>query len=199
MPEKKRRAHIKRKTKETEIDLQLHLDGRGRESIETTIPFLNHMLSTVAKHGLFDLKIRASGDTHVDDHHLTEDLGIVLGQAFSQALGERKGIYRFGYAYCPLDEALVRCVVDFSGRPYLVYQLKPRQKRLGSFDTELVEEFYKGFVMGASCNLQVAQIQGRNSHHIIEASFKAFALSTSQAIARRERALGIPSTKGQLV
>lgn len=193
-----RRAALGRKTKETQIHVSLDLDGSGRADVQTTIPFLDHMLSSFAKHGRFDLEVRARGDTEIDDHHLVEDVGIVLGQAFAQALGGKEGIFRFGEAYVPLDEALVRAVVDLSDRPYLVYKLDIHRKRLKAFDTELVEEFYKGFVTSARVSLHLHQLEGRNTHHVIESSFKAFGVAVRRAAALDDRICGIPSTKGVL-
>lgn len=193
-----RSSRVERRTNETQVSVLLTLEGEGEYTMATTIPFLDHMLGAFAKHGLYNLTVEAQGDTEVDDHHLVEDVGIVLGEAFAQALGEKVGLARFGHAVCPLDEALVRCAVDFSGRPYLVYKLSLKQKRVGTFDTELAEEFYKGFAMGAACNLHLAQLEGRNSHHILEASFKAFAVATRDAVRLLERAKSIPSTKGVL-
>lgn len=193
-----RRALVERKTRETQIRVDFNLDGGGQSYVATTIPFLDHMLSSFTKHGRLDLDVRARGDTEIDDHHLVEDVGIVLGEAFARALGTKEGIFRFGEACVPLDEALVRAVVDLSNRPYLVYRLDIQRRRLKTFDTELVEEFYKGFVASARVNLHLHQLEGRNTHHIIEASFKAFGVALRRAAALDGRIAGVPSTKGML-
>jgi len=193
-----RRARVARTTKETEVTVDLQLDGSGRADVDTGVPFLNHMLDTFARHGFLDLTVRARGDLDVDLHHTVEDVGLVLGQAFRDALGDKVGIRRFGDAACPLDEALVTAVVDFSGRPYLAYNLRIKQARVGSFDTELVHDFLLAFANTVGMNLHLNQVQGRNPHHIIEAAFKALARAVDQAKQPDPRAQGIPSTKGAL-
>jgi len=195
----KRAATISRKTKETDIQLTLNLDGTGVHDIKTPVPFLNHMLEALSKHSGFDLVVKAKGDTHIDDHHTVEDIGIVLGAALHKALGEKKGITRYGHFYCPLDEALVRSVVDLSGRNYLNFNLDLIvKKRIGNFDTELVEEFFRAVVDNGKFNLHLEKIHGRNSHHIVEAAFKAFARSLKMAVAYDDKLTGIPSTKGKI-
>ena len=193
-----RRARVARTTKETEVSVDLHLDGSGRADVDTGVPFLNHMLDTFARHGFLDLTVRARGDLDVDLHHTVEDVGLVLGQAFRDALGDKVGIRRFGDAACPLDEALVTAVVDFSGRPYLAYNLRIKQARVGTFDTELVHDFLLAFANTVGMNLHLNQVQGRNPHHIIEAAFKALARAIDQAKQPDPRVQGVPSTKGAL-
>lgn len=192
-------AKVKRKTKETEIELTLDLDGTGTYKVHTPVPFLSHMLEGFSKHSGFDLIVKASGDTDVDDHHTVEDIGICLGEALGQALGDKSGITRFGHAYIPLDEALVRCVVDLSGRSYLHFNMPlPSKKRIGTFDSELVEDFFKAFVDNAPMTLHLEMIHGRNSHHIVEAAFKSVARALRAAAARDAKSGGVPSTKGTL-
>ena len=194
-----RQAEIKRKTNETDISIFLNIDGNGISEIDTGIPFLDHMLHQISSHGLFDLKIRAIGDTHIDDHHTNEDVGIALGKAFTKALGERKGINRFGHFFAPLDEALVQVTLDCSGRPHLSYDLKLKAPRIGNYDTELVREFFIAFVNNSGITLHINQIQGTNSHHIVEACFKAFSRSMRMASEIDIRRSGtIPSSKGML-
>ena len=193
-----RRARVARTTKETEVTVDLHLDGSGRADVDTGVPFLDHMLDTFARHGFLDLTVRARGDLDVDLHHTVEDVGLVLGQAFRDALGDKVGIRRFGDAACPLDEALVSAVVDFSGRPYLAYNLRIKQARVGTFDTELVHDFLLAFANTVGMNLHLNQVQGRNPHHIIEAAFKALARAIDQATQPDPRVRGVPSTKGSL-
>jgi len=194
-----RQAEIKRKTNETDISIFLNIDGNGISEIDTGIPFLDHMLHQISSHGLFDLKIRAIGDTHIDDHHTNEDIGIALGKAFTKALGERKGINRFGHFFAPLDEALVQVTLDCSGRPHLSYDLKLKAPRIGNYDTELVREFFIAFVNNSGITLHINQIQGTNSHHIVEASFKAFSRAMRMASEIDIRRSGtIPSSKGML-
>jgi imidazoleglycerol-phosphate dehydratase len=191
-------AKIKRKTKETDIELTLDLDGKGEYKVQTSVPFLTHMLEVFTKHGGFDLILKASGDTKVDDHHTVEDIGICLGQALNEALKDKEGVTRFGYAYVPLDEALVRAVVDLSGRSHLNLALTmPSKKKLGTFDSELVEDFFNAFTENAKINLHLEMIHGRNSHHIVEAAFKSLARALRMAVALDGRT-GIPSTKGTL-
>ncbi|HEY6478285.1 MAG TPA: imidazoleglycerol-phosphate dehydratase HisB [Polyangia bacterium] len=194
-----RRATIKRKTNETAIELTLVLDGSGQRRIATPVPFFNHMLEAVARHGLFDLQIDATGDVEVDPHHLVEDVGICLGQAFREALGDRSGIARYGQATIPMDEALVSAAVDFSGRAAFVYLADALKGRMvGTFDVELGREFFGGFVSTALCNLHLEVRYGENAHHMIEALFKAFARATSAAARLDPRVVGVPSTKGTL-
>lgn len=194
-----RRATVERNTKETQIRLSLDLDGTGVRKIATPLPFFDHMLDAVARHGLFDLEIEARGDVEVDAHHTVEDVGICLGQAFRQALGDRQGIARFGDATVPMDETLVGAAVDFGGRAAFVYladQLKGRW--VGSFDTELAREFFGGFAGAALCNLHLEARYGENAHHMVEALFKAFARAARAAVAIDPRVKGVPSTKGTL-
>jgi imidazoleglycerol-phosphate dehydratase len=194
-----RQAKIQRKTSETAISLVLELDGTGQRRIVTPVPFFNHMLEAVARHGLFDLDIEASGDVDVDAHHTVEDVGICLGQAFRDALGDRSGIARFGEATIPMDEALVTAAVDFSGRAAFVYKADPlKGRRIGSFDAELGREFFGGFVSTALCNLHLEVRYGENAHHVIEALFKAFARATAAGARLDPRVVGVPSTKGTL-
>ncbi len=194
-----RTATIERKTGETDISLGLTLDGTGASQINTGCGFLDHMLTLFAKHGRFDLMVTCKGDTQVDDHHSVEDIGIALGQAFCQALGDKAGITRYGDIVLPMDEALILCAVDLSGRGYLGFDLQIPTQKVGSFDTELVEEFFLAFVRNAQCTLHLRQLAGRNSHHIIEGAFKAAARSLRQAVAMDPGCAGeVPSTKGVL-
>lgn len=193
-----RSARVSRVTKETEITVALTLDGAGRTEVETGVPFMDHMLEIFARHGFFDLTVRARGDLAVDQHHTVEDIGLALGEALRTALGNKAGIRRFGEAACPLDEALVSAVVDLSGRPYLAYNLKIRQARVGDFDTELVHDFLLAFTNQAAMNLHLTMAQGRNPHHIIEAGFKALARALDIATQRDPRLRGVLSTKGSL-
>ena len=194
-----RRATIKRKTSETNIELTLALDGSGQRRIATPVPFFNHMLEAVARHGLYDLDIAATGDVEVDPHHLVEDVGLCLGQAFRDALGDRSGIARYGEATIPMDETLVSAAVDFSGRAAFVYRADQLKGRVvGTFDVELGREFFGGFVAAALCNLHLEVRYGENAHHMIEALFKAFARATSAAVRIDPRVVGVPSTKGTL-
>ncbi len=191
-----RKAEIKRKTRETEVEIRLNIDGRGRYSIETPIPFLNHMLELFTLHGMFDLTIRANGDIHVDDHHLVEDIGIVLGSVFKKALGDMTGIRRYGYASVPMDEALVETSLDISGRSCLVYNLKLRTKYIKKFELSLIEDFLIAFVNNAGFTLHINQAYGRNSHHIIESVFKGIARAINSAVSIDSRIHKPPSTKG---
>ena len=192
-------ATVVRKTAETEINLTLTLDGTGKSEITTGCGFLDHMLTLFAKHGKFDLQLSCKGDTWVDDHHTVEDVGMALGQAFSEALGDKKGICRYGDTVLPMDEALILTAVDLSGRSYLGYGLQIPTQRVGAFDTELVEEFFLGFVRNAGMNLHIRQLAGSNSHHIIEGAFKSVARSLRQAVSIDTAfADEIPSTKGVL-
>lgn len=193
-----RTAVVKRKTSETEIEMDLNLDGEGKYDVSTNVPFLDHMLTQIAKHGLFDLKIKAKGDVEIDFHHTVEDVGIVLGKAFKKALKDKKGIRRFGFAYTPLDEALALVVVDIAGRPYFVYDVDLPKEKVGEFDVELVEEFFQAFANNCGATLHVRLISGNNLHHIVEAIFKAFARAMDQGTSIDNRIKDIPSTKGAL-
>ena len=191
-----RKATKSRKTNETDIRISLNLDGTGEHRIATGIPFFDHMLAQIAKHGHFDLEIDAKGDLEIDGHHTVEDVGWVLGQALRESLGDRRGIVRFGHAYVPLDEALTRVVIDLSGRPYLVYKVEFKSARIGDLQTELIEEFLKAFVQEGRFNLHVESLYGRNQHHIAETIFKATARALH--VATRVEHAQIPSTKGVL-
>lgn len=194
-----RTANIKRDTAETKIELFLNLDGSGKSTISTGCGFLDHMLTLFSSHGGFDLDIKCDGDTNVDYHHTAEDIAICLGQAFAEALGDKKGIIRYGNMILPMDEALILCAIDFSGRSYLGYKMDIPTAKVGDFDTELCEEFWLGFVRKAECTLHFNQLSGSNSHHIIEGVFKAAGRAIRQAVATDERfADRIPSTKGVL-
>ena len=194
-----RTSEINRKTAETDIKLSLNLDGTGKSEISTGCGFLDHMLTLFARHGRFDLNLTCVGDTYVDDHHTAEDIGIALGQAFSDALGDKKGIVRYGDVALPMDETLILSAVDLSGRGYLGYGLQIPTEKIGSFDTELVEEFWLGFIRNANCTLHIRQLAGTNSHHIIEGTFKSVARSLKAAVAiDPDFADEIPSTKGVL-
>ena len=193
-----RKATVERRTKETDIKVRLSLDGKGIARIATDIPFLDHMLELFSKHGLFDLEIICKGDLQVDDHHSVEDVAICLGQAFAQALGDKAGIARYGESLVPMDEALCRAVVDLSGRFYLVYELKTRKQQIGNFSVELAEHFWRSFAESLRCNLHIDLLRGRNTHHILESSFKAVARALRQAVARDPRVTGVLSTKGSL-
>lgn len=193
-----RKAELQRKTTETDIRLSLNLDGAGTYQVSTGVPFLNHMLELFSRHGFFDLTMQAAGDVEIDDHHTVEDVGLALGQAFREALGDKKGIRRFGEATVPLDEALVSCVVDLSGRPFLAYNLPIKQEKVGTFATELIHDFFLAFTNQLGMNLHFNLTQGRNPHHIIEAAFKAFARALSSAVQYDPRVKGVLSTKGSL-
>jgi imidazoleglycerol-phosphate dehydratase len=194
-----RSANVSRNTLETQINVVLNLDGSGQSKFDTGIPFLEHMLEQVARHGSFDLEISASGDLHIDDHHTVEDIGITLGQAFKEALGDKKGIMRYGHAYVPLDEALSRVVIDFSGRPGIEYRVNFARPRIGQFDVDLIHEFFQGFVNHAPATLHIDNLSGENAHHIAETMFKAFGRALRFAVSSDERMQGvIPSTKGSL-
>ena len=194
-----RRSKVQRNTNETQIELTVGLDGTGVRRIATPIPFFNHMLEAVAKHGLFDLEVAAEGDVAVDAHHTIEDVGICLGQAFREALGDRSGITRYGDALMPMDETLVTAAVDFGGRAAFVYKADGlKGKWIGTFDAELAREFFGGFVSTALCNLHLEVRYGENAHHMVEALFKAFARATSAAVRLDPRVVGVPSTKGTL-
>lgn len=194
-----RQAEIERNTLETRIRVSLNLDGTGESQLETGMPFLEHMLDQVARHGLIDLNISAQGDLHIDGHHSAEDIGITIGQAVAQAIGDKKGIRRYGHAYVPLDEALSRVVLDFSGRPGLEFDVAFPRAMIGAFDTDLFYEFFQGFVNHAGVTLHVDNLRGRNSHHIAETVFKAFGRALRMALEPDPRMAGvIPSTKGSL-
>lgn len=194
-----RTAEINRKTAETEIRLKLNLDGRGESRADTGCGFMDHMLTLFARHGRFDLEIFCKGDTYVDDHHTVEDMGIALGEAFAQALGDKRGICRYGYMILPMDETLMLCAADISGRDYLGFQADIPAAKVGNFDTELVKEFFLGFVRKAGVTLHIRELAGENSHHIIEAMFKAFGRTMAQAVKIEEGYQDeIPSTKGIL-
>jgi len=193
-----RTATVTRGTAETDIRVTLNLDGRGRHEIETGVPFLNHMLEIFARHGFFDLSVRARGDVEVDDHHTVEDVGLCLGQGFREALGDKAGIRRFGEATVPLDEALVTTVVDLSGRPFFVYDVRIEQAKIGRFDVELIHDFLLAFTNQAALNLHVRMASGRNPHHVVEAVFKSLARALDFATQRDPRLSGVLSTKGSL-
>lgn len=193
-----RTATVERKTSETQIRVELGLDGSGKHRIRTPLPFLTHMLEQLSRHGLFDLAIEAAGDVEIDGHHTTEDLGISLGRAFADALGEKRGIRRYGSATLPMDEALVTCALDLSGRTFFVWNVPLPKAKLGSFDSELCEVFFEGFARGAQCNLHLRLHAGQNLHHIVEISFKAFARALREATELDPRVTGVPSTKGTL-
>jgi imidazoleglycerol-phosphate dehydratase len=189
---------IERKTRETQIRVEVNLDGKGQHRINTPLPFLSHMLDQLGRHGMLDLIVDAQGDTEIDGHHTTEDLGIALGQAVSQALGDRAGIQRYGWATLPMDEACVTCAMDLSGRPYFVWRVPLAKAKIGDFDSELAEVFFEGFARGAGCNLHMHLIEGHVLHHIVEISFKAFAKALRQAVAIDASSSAVPSTKGTL-
>jgi imidazoleglycerol-phosphate dehydratase len=194
-----RKAEIVRNTKETQIRVRLDLDGRGAAKLATGLPFLEHMLDQLARHGVLDLEIEAKGDLHIDAHHTVEDIGITLGQAFARAVGDKTGIRRFGHAYVPLDEALTRVVIDLSGRPGLEYHVAFTRALIGEFDVDLVHEFFQGFVNHAQVTLHIDNLRGDNAHHQCETVFKAFARALRSAVEPDPRAQGaIPSTKGTL-
>jgi imidazoleglycerol-phosphate dehydratase len=193
-----RQAEIKRTTKETDIRVALNLDGAGKSAVNTGVPFLDHMLELFARHGLFDLEITCKGDLQIDDHHSVEDTAICLGQAFAQALGDKKGIVRYGAAYTPMDETLARAVVDLSGRFYVVYKVQNTRDKVGTFSVELAEHFWHSFAEHCKCNLHIEVFYGRNQHHIIEAVFKSTARALSQAVRIDERIAGVMSTKGTI-
>ena len=194
-----RQSEIKRKTGETDVRVVLELDGTGIYEIDTGVGFLNHMLELFAKHGRFNLAVTCKGDTQVDDHHSTEDIGIALGMAFDQALGDKKGICRYGSMLLPMDEALIRSAVDLSGRGMLVYDVDVPAEKVGTFDTELAEDFFRAFAMNARCTLHVSKLEGKNSHHILEGVFKSVARSLRAAVRiDPEAAEELPSTKGVL-
>ena len=194
-----RTAQVERNTKETQIRVRLDLDGKGAATLATGIPFLEHMLEQVARHGMLDLEVNAKGDLHIGAHHTVEDIGITLGQAFAKAIGDKTGVRRFGHAYVPLDEALSRVVLDFSGRPGMTYNVKFSRALIGEFDADLVHEFFQGFVNHAQVTLHIDNLRGDNAHHQCETIFKAFARALRMAAEPDPRAAGtVPSTKGSL-
>ncbi len=193
-----RTAKVTRKTSETEISVELNLDGTGQSEISTPLPFLSHMLEQLPRHGMFDLKLSAKGDTEIDGHHTTEDVGIVLGKAFLDALGDRRGIRRYGSATLPMDEALVTVALDLSGRPYFVWRVPMPKAKIGDWDSELAEVFFEAVARSLGCNLHVKLHEGENLHHIVEISFKALAKALRQASELDPRSTAIPSTKGSL-
>ncbi|KAF3978024.1 MAG: imidazoleglycerol-phosphate dehydratase HisB [Methylococcales symbiont of Iophon sp. n. MRB-2018] len=196
---RQRIVEVERNTLETQIKIKINLDGSGESSFQTGVPFFDHMVDQVARHGLVDIDIKAKGDLEIDAHHTVEDIGITLGQAFKQALGDKKGIVRYGHSYVPLDEALSRVVIDFSGRPGLFYQVKYPRASIGSFDVDLFREFFQGFVNHAGASLHIDNLKGDNAHHIAETIFKAFGRAMRMAITADPRMAGImPSTKGSL-
>jgi len=195
---KPRIAKIVRQTKETQIDLKLNLDGRGKYRVSTTLPFLDHMLELFAKHGRFDLALKAKGDTHIDDHHLVEDIGLALGEAIAQAVGSKKGVHRYGNFLLPMDETLSYVALDLSNRPYFVWKVKWITPEIGKFDGLLLEHFFESVAMSARMNLHMALKYGKQPHHIAESLFKGFARALAQAVSRDPRVKGIPSTKGKL-
>jgi imidazoleglycerol-phosphate dehydratase len=196
---KSRRAKVERNTNETRIAVEVDLDGEGRAELATGVPFLDHMLDQVARHGMIDLVVRATGDLHIDAHHTVEDIGITLGQAVAQALGDKRGLARYGHAYVPLDEALSRVVIDLSGRPGLEFHVPFTRAMIGAFDVDLAHEFFQGFVNHAQVTLHVDNLRGQNAHHQAETVFKAFARALRMAVSRDPRAAGaVPSTKGAL-
>ncbi len=199
-PINQRTAHVVRNTSETQIEIMLNLDGTGVAQLDSGVPFLDHMLDQIARHGLMDLTVKAKGDTHIDDHHTVEDVGIALGQAFAQAVGDKKGMVRYGHAYVPLDEALSRVVIDFSGRPGLELHVPYTRARVGNFDVDLTGEFFHGFVNHAQVTLHIDNLRGVNAHHQIETVFKAFGRALRMAVAIDARAADtVASTKGTLV
>ncbi len=193
-----RKAEIKRQTTETDVQIILNLDGTGQGHVDTGVPFLDHMLELFARHGLFDLEVKCKGDLRIDDHHSVEDIAICLGQAFIQALGDKRGMARYGVAYVPMDESLARAAVDLSGRFYLVYNVKNTRDKVGTFSVELAEHFWRSFAEHCKCNLHIEVFYGRNQHHILEAVFKSTARALSQAVRKDERISGVMSTKGTI-
>ena len=193
-----RNAKVVRKTKETEIQISLNLDGSGKQRIATSIPFLDHMLNLFCAHGMLDLAVRAKGDTHIDFHHTAEDIGIALGAALKKALGGKQGIARYGSAFVPMDESLASVHIDISGRPHLTLHLPLRKRKIGDFDTELVNEFFQALANHAAITLHAEVRYGVNAHHMVEALFKAFGRALRQAAARDRKVKGVPSTKGSL-
>ena len=193
-----RQAKVTRNTKETQISVSLNLDGSGKSKLATGVPFLDHMLDQIARHGVFDLEVKAAGDLHIDAHHTVEDVGITLGQAFAKSIGDKEGVRRYGHAYVPLDEALSRVVVDLSGRPGLALKIDFVRARIGEFDVDLVHEFFQGFINHALVTLHVDNLKGDNAHHQAETVFKAFGRALRMAVEVDPRVKGVPSTKGSL-
>jgi len=193
-----RAAEVRRRTKETDVRVRLVLDGTGQSQVSTGIAFLDHMLELFARHGLFDLEVECRGDLHIDDHHSVEDVAITLGQALAEALGDKAGISRYGEATVPMDEALCRSVIDLSGRFYLVYEVETRRQTIGNFSVELAEHFWRSLAEATRCNLHIDCLRGRNTHHILEGTFKATARALRRAVERDPRVSGVPSTKGVL-
>jgi imidazoleglycerol-phosphate dehydratase len=193
-----RAASVARKTRETDIEVTIDLDGEGRASIATPLPFLSHMLEQIARHGLFDLTVRATGDVEIDGHHTTEDIGITLGQAVAEAVGDKAGLVRYGEATLPMDEALAQCAIDLSGRAYFVAKLPLPKAKIGAFDVELAPVFFEAFARSAQANVHLRLLEGDNLHHIVEICFKAFAKALMKATRKEPRAAGVPSTKGVL-
>jgi len=195
---KKRTSVVHRKTKETDISVSLNLDGSGQSKVSTGLPFLDHMLELFAKHGLFDLVVKCKGDLQIDDHHSVEDIAITLGQALVEALGNKSGINRYGEAIVPMDEALCRSVIDLSGRFYLVYEVPTKRQKIGNFSVELAEHFWRSFAETAKFNLHIDCLRGRNTHHMLEGTFKSTTRALRQAVEFNRRVVGVPSTKGSL-
>jgi imidazoleglycerol-phosphate dehydratase len=193
-----RRAIVERETRETKIRVEIDLDGTGVHEVKTPLPFLSHMLDQLGRHGMFDLRVDATGDTQIDGHHTTEDVAIVIGQAVQKALGDKRGIRRYGSATLPMDEACVTCALDLSGRPYFVWRVPLPKAKVGEFDTELAEVFFEGFARGANANLHMHLVEGQVLHHIIEICFKAFARALRDAVELDPRSSSVPSTKGTL-
>ncbi|HKA17465.1 MAG TPA: imidazoleglycerol-phosphate dehydratase HisB [Blastocatellia bacterium] len=193
-----REGQVSRQTKETDVRVRVKLDGTGVAQIDTGIPFLDHMLELFTRHGLFDIEIECRGDLQIDDHHSVEDIAICLGQSFLAALGDKAGIARYGASLVPMDESLCRAVVDLSGRFYLVYEVETKRDRIGNFSVELAEHFWRSFAEGLKCNLHIDLLRGRNTHHILESTFKATARALRQAVERDTRIEGVMSTKGVL-
>jgi len=193
-----REGQVSRQTKETDVRVRVKLDGTGVGQIDTGIPFLNHMLELFTRHGLFDIEVECRGDLQIDDHHSVEDIAICLGQSFLAALGDKAGIARYGASLVPMDEALCRAIVDLSGRFYLVYEVETKRDRIGNFSIELAEHFWRSFAEGLKCNLHIDLLRGRNTHHILESTFKATARALRQAVERDSRIVGVMSTKGVL-
>ncbi|MFL0250374.1 imidazoleglycerol-phosphate dehydratase HisB [Clostridium neuense] len=193
-----RKANIQRKTGETDISVELDLDGEGKYEIDTGIGFFDHMLSLMAKHGLLDLKVKAKGDTYVDSHHTVEDVGIVIGECIKKALSDKASINRYGTAFVPMDEALAQVSMDISGRPFLVFDAEFTTDKLGTFDTEMVEEFFRAVAFNSGITLHVRVLYGKNNHHMIEGAFKAFGRALCEAVSRNKRIKGVMSTKGML-
>ncbi len=191
-------AQLRRETKETDVEVTLDLDGHGAHDVQTPLPFLTHMVEQLAKHGLFDLTVRARGDVEIDGHHVTEDLGFVLGQCIATALGDRAGIRRYGWALLPMDEARVAVTIDLGGRPFFVWEAALPKAKIGAFDVELAEVFFEAIARGARCNLHVVKERGDNLHHLVEVTFKAFARALEAATRLDPRVGGVPSTKGTL-